>query len=223
MRGGNQFICLVIGPWGRSHAVKQLLCLLSLVFQLPSSSLLFSSLSALSRLQEEIHQKEEAENNLSAFRAVRLLFPQITPFYLILQSFYPESPKSKLKCSILAQLSLLSLSSNHFLPLNFLFSLHLFYLFLLVVTIILFSVSASVSRMLTMPLWPGWTWRDALRACRRRLPSSRRSMKRCVDLCVNSVCLPATRPPRLQYVYALCMSVGWCVLYHITTLCEVIL
>lgn len=33
-----------------------------------------------------------------------------------------------------------------------------------------------------MPLWPGWTWRDALRVCKRRLPSLRRSMKRYVTV-----------------------------------------
>lgn len=33
-----------------------------------------------------------------------------------------------------------------------------------------------------MPLWPGWTWRDALRVCKRRSPSSRRSMKRYVSV-----------------------------------------
>lgn len=38
------------------------------------------------------------------------------------------------------------------------------------------------SRMLTMPLWPGWTWRDALRVCKRRSPSLRRSMKRYVSV-----------------------------------------
>ncbi|TMS06320.1 hypothetical protein E3U43_016079 [Larimichthys crocea] len=32
--------------------------------------------------------------------------------------------------------------------------------------------------MLIMLLWPGWTWRDALRVCKRRLASSRRSTKR---------------------------------------------
>lgn len=33
-----------------------------------------------------------------------------------------------------------------------------------------------------MPLWPGWTWRDALRVCKRRSPSLRRSMKRYVSV-----------------------------------------
>ena len=95
-----------------------------------------------------------------------------------------------------------------------------------VCTFLLFSISCTytvisvfVSRMLTMPLWPGWTWRDALRACRRRLPSSRRSMKRSVDMSLNYVCL-LSATGHLQFSFVLCMSVGCSVLYHITTLCE---
>lgn len=40
-----------------------------------------------------------------------------------------------------------------------------------------------------MPLWPGWTWRDALRVCKRRLLSWKRSMKRLVDLTLDFACL----------------------------------
>lgn len=45
-----------------------------------------------------------------------------------------------------------------------------------------YCVFVISSRMLTMPLWPGWTWRDALRVCKRRSPSLRRSMKRYVSV-----------------------------------------
>lgn len=37
-------------------------------------------------------------------------------------------------------------------------------------------------RMLMLPLCPGWTWKDVLRVFRRRLHSSRESMKRFVQI-----------------------------------------
>lgn len=67
-----------------------------------------------------------------------------------------------------------------------------------------FCVCVFVSRMLTMPLWPGWTWRDALRVCRRRSASSRRSTKRSVDPSVNSVCLQAGRHTYSASMYYVC-------------------
>lgn len=52
-----------------------------------------------------------------------------------------------------------------------------------------FSCILHTFRMSTVPLWPGWTWRGALRACRKRSPSSRRSTRRSVGPMIPFACL----------------------------------
>ena len=160
--GGNYFIRLVIGPWGRSRVrcSDAAECLHPLVFASTRVLTLFFCSFVCRRMQAPGGDSPEGggwEQPLCFQSRTSPISIAITPLHLSAQWFYPSELEAESQ---------------------FCFSV---------------CVCVFVSRMLTMPLWPGWTWRDALRVCRRRSASSRRSTKRSVDPSISSVCLQAGR------------------------------